>query len=81
MYNLYRLGKQDINASADIIAKAFCDYPMFQHILADKLNHENIRLFLNFLIKYSILYAEHMQVQERWKASYYLQILKTISLI
>ncbi len=58
MNNLYRLGKQDIDASADSIAKAFYDYPMFQHILADKLNHENVRLFLEFLIKYSVLYAE-----------------------
>ncbi|MDF2543755.1 MAG: family N-acetyltransferase [Herbinix sp.] len=58
MSNLYRLGKQDIDKSADIIAKAFYDYPMFQHILADKLNHKNIKLFLKFLISYSILYGE-----------------------
>lgn len=56
--NLYRLGKEDIEKSADSIAKAFYDYPNFQHILADKLNHENIKLFLKFLIKYSYLYAE-----------------------
>ncbi len=58
MNHLYRLGKQDIDKSADSMAKAFYDYPMFQHILADQLNHENIKLFLKFLIKYSILYAE-----------------------
>lgn len=58
MNNLHRLGKHDIDTCADNIAKAFYDYPMFQHILADKLNHENIKLFLKFLIKYSILYAE-----------------------
>jgi len=58
MNNLYKLGKQDIEASADGIAKAFYDYPMFQYILADKLNHENIKLFISFLINYSILYAD-----------------------
>ena len=58
MNNLYRLGKKDIDASADSVAKAFYDYPMFQHILADKLNHENIKLFLKFLINYSVLYAD-----------------------
>jgi ribosomal protein S18 acetylase RimI-like enzyme len=40
------------------MAKAFYDYPLFQHILADKLNLENIKTFLKFLITYSILYAE-----------------------
>ena len=54
MNNLYRLGKKDIDASADSIAKAFYDYPMFQHILADKLNHDNIKLFLKFLINYKM---------------------------
>jgi ribosomal protein S18 acetylase RimI-like enzyme len=58
MNNLYRLGKQDIDQCTDSMAKAFCDYPMFQHILADKLNCENIKTFLKFLITYSILYAE-----------------------
>jgi ribosomal protein S18 acetylase RimI-like enzyme len=58
MNNLYRLGKQDIDQCTDSMAKAFYDYPMFQHILADKLNHENIKTFLRFLITYSILYAE-----------------------
>ncbi|MDV4149953.1 GNAT family N-acetyltransferase [Clostridium sp. AL.422] len=57
MNDLYKLKKQDIDASSDSIAKAFYDYPMFQHILADKLNHENIKLFLKFLINYSILYG------------------------
>ena len=58
MNNLYKLEKQDIDTSADSIAKAFYDYPMFKHILGEKLNHENIKRFLKFLIKYSILYAE-----------------------
>ncbi len=58
MNDLFKLGKHDIDTSAENIAKAFYDYPMFQHILADKLNHENIKLFLMFLIKYSILYAK-----------------------
>jgi ribosomal protein S18 acetylase RimI-like enzyme len=58
MNNLYRLGKQDIDKCTETMAKAFYDYPMFQHILADKLNHDNIKTFLKFLITYSILYAE-----------------------
>lgn len=58
MNNLYKLEKQDIDTSADSIAKAFYDYPMFKHILGEKLNHENIKRFIKFLIKYSILYAE-----------------------
>ena len=58
MNHLYKLERQDIDASADRIAKAFYTYPMFQHILADKLNHENSKLVLKFLIKYSVLYAE-----------------------
>ncbi len=58
MKYLYKMGKQDIEKSADVIAKAFYDYPMFQHILADKLNHDNIKLFVKFLINYSIRYAD-----------------------
>lgn len=58
MDNLYKLGKKDIDKGADSLAKAFYDYPMFRHILADKLNHENTKLFLKFLINYSIRYAE-----------------------
>ncbi len=58
MNSLYRLGKEDIDESTDCMAKAFYDYPMFQHILADKLNYENIKTFLKFLMTYSILYAE-----------------------
>ena len=56
--NLYRLGMQDLEKSTESMAKAFCDYPMFTHIMGDKLNHENMKLSLGFLIKYSILYAE-----------------------
>lgn len=56
--NLYRLEKQDFEKSTDSIAKAFYDYPMFRHILGDKLNQENMKLSLGFMIKYSILYAE-----------------------
>jgi ribosomal protein S18 acetylase RimI-like enzyme len=58
MKDLYRLGKQDIDKSVESMAMAFRDYPLFQHILADKLNHENIKIFLKFLITYSVLYAE-----------------------
>lgn len=58
MKDLYRLGKQDIDKSVECMAKAFCDYPLFQQILAEKLSHENIKIFLKFLITYSVLYAE-----------------------
>ncbi|MBE6053958.1 MAG: GNAT family N-acetyltransferase [Clostridium sartagoforme] len=58
MDNLYKLEKQDIDVCADSIANSFNDYTMFKHILGDKLNHDNIKLFLKFLINYSFLYAE-----------------------
>ena len=58
MNGLYRLEKQDIEKSSDTMAKAFYGYPMFQHILADQLNQENIKTFLRFLITYSVHYAE-----------------------
>ncbi len=58
MNSLYKLGVQDIEKSADSMVGAFSDYPMFQHILGDKSNHESMMLCLKFLIKYSTLYAE-----------------------
>lgn len=57
MNHIYKLGKKDIDTGAEILAKAFYDYPMFQHIFADKLNQENMKIFLRFLTKYSVLYA------------------------
>jgi GNAT superfamily N-acetyltransferase len=56
--NLYKLTKKDINKGADIMAKAFYEYPIFRHILGDKHNEGNIKIFLRFLIKYSVLYGE-----------------------
>ncbi|WP_105616405.1 GNAT family N-acetyltransferase [Vallitalea okinawensis] len=55
---LYKLGKKDINKSAEILAKAFYDYPMYRHILGEQHSLENIKVFLKFLIKYSVLYGE-----------------------
>lgn len=56
--DLYKLEKKDIDKSAEIMAKAFNDYPMFRHILGVKHNNENIKVFLKFLIKYTVLYGE-----------------------
>lgn len=56
--DLYKLGKKDVNKSAEIIAKAFSEYPMFQNILGDKLNHTNITIVLKFLIRQAVLYGE-----------------------
>ena len=56
--DLYKLEKTDIEAGAEVLAKSFYDYPMFQYILGDKLNKDNMLIFLKFLLKYSILYGE-----------------------
>lgn len=56
--NLYRLEKKDIHRSAHILAASFNDYSMFKHILGDQLNEETMKVFLNYLLKFSILYGE-----------------------
>jgi ribosomal protein S18 acetylase RimI-like enzyme len=56
--NLYKLERKDIDKSADVLAKSFSDYSMFRHILGEKLNEDNIKIFLKFLIKYSVLYGK-----------------------
>lgn len=56
--SLYKLEKKDINKGAEILAKAFYDYPMFKHILGEKHNTENMKTVLKFFIKYSVLYGE-----------------------
>lgn len=55
---LYKLKKKDINKSAEILAKAFSDYPMFRHICGEEHIHENLQVFLRFLTKYTFLYGE-----------------------
>lgn len=56
--DLYKLEKKDIDKGAEILAKAFYDYPVFRHILGEKHKSENIEIFLRFLIKYSVIYGE-----------------------
>ncbi|AZO95915.1 GNAT family N-acetyltransferase [Iocasia frigidifontis] len=55
---LYKLSKKDLDKSAQVLAKAFYDYPMFKCILGEKHNMENIEIFLRFLIKYAVLYGK-----------------------
>jgi len=56
--DLYKLEKKDVNKSAEIISKAFSEYPMFQNILGDKLNDTNIKIVLKFLIRQAVLYGK-----------------------
>jgi ribosomal protein S18 acetylase RimI-like enzyme len=56
--NLYQITKKDINISAEILARAFYDYSIFKYILGEGHNEESIKIFLRFLIKYSVLYRE-----------------------
>jgi ribosomal protein S18 acetylase RimI-like enzyme len=56
--DLYKLEKKDIDKSAEIVSKAFCDYPIHKYIFGEKHNSENIKIFSKFLIKYSVLYGE-----------------------
>lgn len=56
--NLYKLEKKDINRSADMLAASFIDYSMFKHILGDQLTSETMKVFLNYLLKFSIYYGE-----------------------
>lgn len=55
--DLYKLDKKDVDKSAEIISKAFSEYPMFQNILGDKLNSTNLKIVFKFLIKQAILYG------------------------
>ncbi|WP_243456486.1 GNAT family N-acetyltransferase [Mobilitalea sibirica] len=64
MNELHKLEKKDIEQCADRVAKAFYDYPMFQHILGDRLNHENIKSVLSFLMNFSCLYAKAYTVTQ-----------------
>lgn len=58
MGGLYRLQKKDLDGCVETLTKAFDNYPMFVHILGDKYNLENVKKFLRFLTKYTILYGE-----------------------
>jgi len=58
MQGLYRLQKRDVPQAAEVLAKSFSDYPMFQYILGDRFSADSAKIFLRFLIKYSVLYGE-----------------------
>lgn len=58
MNNLYKLKKKDIDKSAEVLAKAFLDYPLFKHILGDNHNKENIKILTKFIVKYTVLYGQ-----------------------
>jgi ribosomal protein S18 acetylase RimI-like enzyme len=55
---LHKLEKKDLNRGAEVLARAFFDYPMFDYILGDKLNKENIKEVLKYLAKYGYIYGE-----------------------
>jgi len=55
---LYKLNKNDIDKSAETLAKAFLDYPLFKYILGDNHSIENIRILTKFIVRYSILYGQ-----------------------
>jgi len=56
--DLYKLKKKDIDKSAEVLAKAFSDYPLFKHILDDNHNKKNIKILTKFIVKYAILYGQ-----------------------
>src|SRR6056297_3368726 len=58
MNKLYKLKKKDIDKSAEVLTKAFSDYPLFKHILGDNHNKKNIKILSKFIIKYAILYGQ-----------------------
>src|SRR6056297_857718 len=58
MNKLYKLKKKDIDKSAEVLTKAFSDYPLFKHILGDNHNKKNIKILSKFIIKYNILYGQ-----------------------
>lgn len=58
MQGLYKLNKRDVPRAAAVLAKSFSDYPMFQYILGDRFSADSAKIFLRFLIKYSVLYGE-----------------------
>jgi hypothetical protein len=55
---LHKLEKKDLNRGAEVLARAFFDYPMFDYILGDKHNKENIKAVLKYLAKYGYIYGE-----------------------
>jgi len=56
--NLYRLKKKNIKQGAAILADSFCDYPTFSYILGEKSSRENKEIVFQFILRYSVLYAE-----------------------
>lgn len=56
--NLYELRKKDIQKSAEVLAKAFYDYPTFNYIFGDNPNQEHIELVFRFIIKFALLYGK-----------------------
>jgi ribosomal protein S18 acetylase RimI-like enzyme len=58
MNNLYKLKKKDLDKSAEVLAKAFLDYPLFKHILGVNHNKENIKILTKFIVKYTVLYGQ-----------------------
>jgi ribosomal protein S18 acetylase RimI-like enzyme len=54
---LYKLKKKDLKKSTEIMANAFFDYPIFEHIAGEKHNKENLKTILKYYIKYSMIYG------------------------
>ncbi len=65
---LYQLTKKDVEKSAEVISKAFLEYSMFQNILGDQLNEDNIKLVLKFMIKQAILYGKAYAISKDMEA-------------
>lgn len=56
--DLYELKKKDIQKSAEVLAKAFYEYPTFKYIFEDNSDQEHIKLVFSFIIKYVLLYGK-----------------------
>ncbi len=57
MENLYRVKRRDLIRCADVLAKAFFEYPMYKHVLGSDHSAETMGIATRFFVNYAYLYG------------------------
>lgn len=55
---LYKIKKNNIQKSSEVLAKAFSKYPTFQYIFGEKPKQKHTSLVFRFIVTYSYLYGQ-----------------------
>ncbi len=58
MKSLYTVQKPDLPRCAEVLAKAFYDYPMYRHVLGERHNLTSVNVATRFFVNYAYHYGD-----------------------